>query len=86
MNYFTHKYSSAILGTAPFLQTALSTEGRAKRNEFVLRYLSFCFVLDMSRNRTFWLGPNPGNQLQMTVLPEKDLTDLWLHPGKSGLC
>lgn len=86
MNYFTCKYSNAILGTAPFLWTALSTKGRTKCNEFVLQQFSFCFLLEMSRNRTFWLGPNPGNQLQMGVLLEQELRDLWLHPDKSGLC
>lgn len=56
------------------LQTALTTEGSVNQNEFVLQqFFLFCFAFGISRNMTFQLGPDPGNQLQMGVLPEKGL-------------
>ena len=58
------------------LQTALSTEGSVKQNEFVLQQLLCCFAFEISSNMTFQLGLDPGNQLQMGVLPEKGLQSL----------
>lgn len=67
------------------LQTAVSTEGSVKQNEFVLQqFFLFCFAFEISRNMTFQLGPDPGNQLQMGVVPEKGLQSLRPHSNKSA--